>query len=191
MPGPRSERKTTEIADKITATLVKLVADDGSDAAVRPALIRQLSRLVVDLRERYTYEGRPDWIGRSNGYRDRIHDCYVAAKVPNDQSDAIQASCRYHVGNAIRFSAPPEALQALGLDPEGPLGRTRRSRAATRAARPPRPPLDRPTDLLGLLDLAFGALSEAADLRVYRSDRPAIQDRLTRIQLLTAQLLLP
>ena len=91
-----------------------------------PTDTQQLAHLVVEFRRLFEHDGRPDWAGRSQSYRDAIYQVYRDAKVPSDSAGGLQAKIRYHVGNVVREVAPPEDLLALGLKPKGPRGRADR-----------------------------------------------------------------
>lgn len=112
--------------------LIELLRQDPVDA-------RTTAAQVVALRRTFENDGRPDWAGRSQEYRDCIYRVYKDARVPSDSVGSLQAQLRYHVGNAVRVVAPLEDLEALGLDPQGPRARAVRARAEGRV--PPRKPV--------------------------------------------------
>jgi hypothetical protein len=82
----------------------------------------------VALRQEFSFDGFPDWAGKSEEYRQTIYRAYREAGVPSDSTGALQANLRYHVGNALREAAPADELRALGLDLEGPRARAVRAR---------------------------------------------------------------
>ena len=90
--------------------------------------MRQLACEVVELRA-FSWEGMPDWAGRSPAYRNTIYRAYRSAGIPSDAIDGLQARFRYHVGNVVREVARVGELEKLGMDPEGPKGRAVRARA--------------------------------------------------------------
>lgn len=89
--------------------LVKLLSAQPQDA-------RLISRQVVTLRSCFEFDGRPDWAGRSQDYRDVIYRVYKDAGIPSDSSSGSQANLRYHIGNAVWEQATAADRVALGLD---------------------------------------------------------------------------
>lgn len=134
--------------------------------------VQEAARALVRLRSTFQHEGLPDWAGRSLDYRMTVERLYRDAGVPSDSEGPVLAKLRYHVGNAVRETAPQEDLEALGLKPKGPRARNREARRSagtvTRLRRTPSIH-DLPGD--GLTDLAaLSALIEhaRADVRLLR-----------------------
>ncbi len=75
-------KKTDAASAAVVETLRKILRADGEE---RSGLLRRLASEVVELRQRCKYEGRPDWSGRSDEYRDRIYRVYEEAEVPADE----------------------------------------------------------------------------------------------------------
>jgi hypothetical protein len=126
---PRGPQLNTWITKATTACKRYMEADSS-----RTEALKDLARAVVKIRQATKdTDGKPDWAGRSQSYRDAIGKVYQEAGVPEDSQANIQAALRYHIGNVLRDEAPPADLKALGLKAEGP-----RERAATRKA-PPAP----------------------------------------------------
>lgn len=146
-------------------------------------LMRQLAREIVALRRLFHYDGRPDWAGRSQDYRDTIYRAYRDAKIPSDSTESLQANLRYHVGNVVREVAPAEDLAALGMNPQGPRGRAsqaRRVAKGTRGTNMSAPGAEReetPEFVLAELRDAGALASFALDaLRAIRELRPRGED---------------
>lgn len=110
MLNTHSPAKTDKASAAMTETLRRLVSPQGQDSEKRRYLIRKLANEVVALRERFEVDGRPDWAGRSQDYRDEIYAIYRDAGVPLDEIDRIQAGIRYHVADLVRSAAPPGDL---------------------------------------------------------------------------------
>lgn len=114
---------------RVVEALRQVVADPSTEHA------RHAADTIVALRKQFKHEGIHDWAGRSPGYRDLIERLYRQAGVPSDSESSLQANLRYHVGNALRRTASPEDLAAIGMSVDGPLARIK----STRASEPRRP----------------------------------------------------
>lgn len=91
----------------------------------RTDLLRQAADALVGARALfYTADGSPDWRGRSYAYRRWVGDVYTEARIPREDLPTIQASVRYHVGNALRERLSSEELAEIGLRPVGPRERS-------------------------------------------------------------------
>lgn|GEM_PF-5028532 len=209
MPGTptKQQRVRTQLAQEIVGT----VQDLHKGVGTRATLLRRLAELIVRLRGQYEFEGHTDWAGRGGEYREAIAGAYREAGVPQDTVDGLQAALRYHIGNVLREVAPPDELQAAGLDPEGPLERLHRRREAARQKRQggkveaaleavehgqaitfplipagdkrrqPRIGLGALQDPIALVGLALDAVRAAADLDVRGETAEALQLMLRRL----------
>ena len=151
-------------------------------------VMRELARQVVELRSRFVWQDLPDWGGRSMDYRNAIYRAYRDAGVPSDSVAGLQANLRYHVGNVVRDIAPPEELEAIGLDPEGPRARAVRSRATVdRRRKPPTSstahavPLAVMRDPLALASFAIDAVRAIRELRPRGQMAEALQPLLKQL----------
>lgn len=120
----RTQRAVTAAADRTVKALRAAVETPSTEAN------RKAAEHIVALRQLFEHEGHVDWAGRSPQYRDLIERLYRQAKVPPDSESSMQANLRYHLGNVLRKTAPPEDLAALGMAVDGPLGRIHKTRKA-------------------------------------------------------------
>lgn len=128
MPPATSRQSLPQLVDRGVALLREYLETPRTD------LLRQLAPIIVELRARSALDdGRPDWGGRSPGYRERMADLYRRAGVPKERLDTIQAAMRYHIGNLIRERASREELLAVGLTTTAPRDRNAETREALRA----------------------------------------------------------
>jgi hypothetical protein len=96
--------------------------------------LKNIAVVLVVLRSRCTdTEGRIDWHGRSQEYRDHAGDVYRRAGITPETAERIQRAVRYHIGNHLRDVVPPEVLTEYNLKPSKPLDRNRAARE-TRSA---------------------------------------------------------
>lgn len=114
--------RVTAAADRAQKALREAVERPGTENT------RKAAEAVLNLRKQFRHDELPDWAGRSPAYRDMIARVYRDAGVPADMGNNFQANLRYHIGNVLRQLAPPEELEALGLQSQGPLGRVRQTR---------------------------------------------------------------
>jgi hypothetical protein len=65
---------------------------------------RTFAELLVDLRESFTDpSGRPDYAGRSKGYREALNAVYSASGLPTEEQDRVlRTGIRYHVQKIVR-----------------------------------------------------------------------------------------
>lgn len=99
MRRTRSASKAEAAVATVVATLRRIVLAGELE---RPGLLRRLANEVVELRSCFVYDGRPDWAGRSQEYRDAVYRAYEEAKVPADDVDRIQRGIRYHVAGVVQ-----------------------------------------------------------------------------------------
>jgi hypothetical protein len=119
-----------DLADQAIRVLREYLSDHKTDR------LKELAPLIVDLRGSFHLDdGRPDWSGRSPGYRQVVADIYTKARVPEDKLDTVQAALRYHVGNLLRERTPPDELAAVGLKARSPKERLANHRQALAAQR--------------------------------------------------------
>lgn len=151
----KQTKRVTAAAERAVEALAAAVTDPGA------ANSRAAAEAIVTLRRQFRHEGIPDWAGRSLEYRDVIERVYRQAGVPADSESGLQASLRYHVGNAVRQVAPPEDLTALGMIVAGPRVRMQAARAngATPRVRTVRPGVGDPAALAALALAAVRALA--------------------------------
>lgn len=115
--------------DDLVAQGIRLVREFGRMETSKTAVLKELARVVVQLRQEFhTEDGRTDWAGRSHPYREAIAKIYAEAGLPPDSLDGMQASLRYHIGNVLRDVAPPDELADLGLKPKTPRDRVQDTR---------------------------------------------------------------
>lgn len=145
----------------------------------RTEVLRKLSLVAVALRSKFSDAGgKPDWAGRSNGYKEAVARIYREAGVPEDAVSGFQAALRYHIGNTLREFAPKAELKAAGLKVESPRERSassKESRAANKAAEPSRPRRQPenviPQDPTEVLAEALGLIQAAQDMPVRGDDQ--------------------
>jgi hypothetical protein len=102
-------------------------AAEGED---RTAHLRATAETLVDARSHfYTSDGLTDWTGRSYAYKRFVGEVYSDAAVPREDLATLQASLRYHIGNALRDRLSPDELDALGLRTVSPRDRSVEKRA--------------------------------------------------------------
>lgn len=122
-----ARRKVT--VDDLVEKGVGLVREYAAVETSKTAILKDLARVVVDLRQRFhTEDGRTDWAGRSHAYREAVARIYHEAGVPPDSLDGMQAALRYHVGNVLREVAPADELEDLGLKAKTPVERVKETR---------------------------------------------------------------
>jgi hypothetical protein len=93
--------------------------------------LRAAARDVVEIRSRMTTgDGRPDWGGRSSGYRRAIAEILQAAGVPAESRQGVQSGIRYHLGNALRERLTADELRDAGMSHLAPKERMRGRKAA-------------------------------------------------------------
>lgn len=146
-------RAVVRAAERVVQALTASVAEGAGRQENKAA-----AEALVALRRQFVYEGRPDWAGRSGEYRDLVERLYRQAGVPSDSESSMQANLRYHLGNALRQVAPPEDLEALGMQTKGPLARVQQSRANNPRASRPRPAVIRPGDPASMARVAIDAV---------------------------------
>lgn len=119
-------RKSTErLVEETTALLGRYMAEGRN----RTDLLKEAAENIVALRARFTLDdGRPDWSGRSAGYREVIRSIYDGAFIPKDYRDTLQSALRYHVGNLVRERVAEDELRAVGLTSPAPKERLARNR---------------------------------------------------------------
>lgn len=170
-----SARAISSAADKVSAALRAAVEEPGGTNN------RAAAEAIIRLRSLFDYEGRTDWAGRSGPYRDLIERLYREAGVPSDSESNMQANLRYHLGNLLRQTAPPEDLQALGMSTEGPLGRervARKQRPRKTGERITPAALSDPTTLAAL---ALNALRTLSQVEVTNGSRAALVRTLNQV----------
>lgn len=87
-------------------------------------LYKALAITLVQIRKICTTRnGKPDVAGRSQHYRDLVARVYSEAGVPPDDVSPLQATIRYHVGNAVREAFTPEEIEEAGLSQTAPRDR--------------------------------------------------------------------
>lgn len=95
----------------------------------------KLAKVIVQLRSKFQYNGKPDWAGKSQDYRNAASKIYEGAGVPPDSLMGIQSNVRYHIGNELRERLTADELTEAGLSVEGPrerqAGRTGSSSGAS------------------------------------------------------------
>lgn len=105
-------------------SLRRLVSYDSK----RTAALKAFAQDVCTLRRLYD-----DPAGTSGPYKDAIQRVYAAVEIPPDSESSLQASIRYHIGNALREEFTAEELQAVGLSEKTPLERAREARQSPTA----------------------------------------------------------
>lgn len=110
---------TTELEKEAILALRTLVQLDTK----RTAALKKLAAVLVSIRRKL---GDP--AGTSQAYRDAAERIYKAVDIPADSQSTLQASIRYHIGNALREEFKPNELQAVGLSEKTPLERAREAR---------------------------------------------------------------
>jgi len=153
-------RDQEQAAQAAQAALTDMVQDPSTEN------VRDAATALVALRQEFTFEGFPDWAGRSLDYRMTVERLYRDAGVPSDSEGGTLSKLRYHVGNIVRQTAPPEDLEALGLQSSGPRERNkdRRSSKVTEL-RPRRQPR---VSVLQLDNPAFLVEHARADIALLR-----------------------
>jgi hypothetical protein len=126
---PRKQRSQVVTVEDLVDRGAHLVRDFSNVESSKTAILKDLARVVVELRSRFhTDDGRTDWAGRSGPYREAVARIYSEAGVPTDSLDGMQAALRYHVGNVLREVAPAEELEDLGLKAARPVDRVKETR---------------------------------------------------------------
>ncbi|MEV4037714.1 hypothetical protein [Streptomyces umbrinus] len=87
-------------------------------------LLQNIATVIVAIRLKYN-----DLRGEGYEYRQTVAEMYRAAGIPTDAAGRVQASVRYHVGNALRRHLTPRELKSVRLLPESPLERLQDQRA--------------------------------------------------------------
>lgn len=131
MPERRNlpARRPRNRIDVLVAKGATLVRNYATTETTKTVLLRELARVVVELRSMFaTEDGRTDWAGRSFIYRETVARIYSEANVPADSVDGMQSALRYHIGNVLRDVAPPAELDGLGLQSKRPVDRVKDSR---------------------------------------------------------------
>lgn len=124
---------TTERTPPETAQRIKSLRDEAvrclrrlrdTPETAHPQLYRQAADAMVKLRGLHTTgDGRPDWRGRTWGYRSLVNEIYGEAGLPPEPNHPVKAALRYHLGNALRESLTSEELIEAGLKPAPPRER--------------------------------------------------------------------
>lgn len=112
--------KTPETQEKhAIATLRRVISYDTK----RTEALKAFGKDVCTLRRLYQ-----DPAGASAEYKSAMERIYASVDIPADSASSIQASIRYHIGNALREEFTAEELQAVGLSEKTPLERARDAR---------------------------------------------------------------
>jgi len=120
--------------ESLTEQAARLLGDYVQSGRTRADFLKACAAVIVDLRSHFKLEdGRTDWGGRSPAYRRAVHEIYLAAHVPTDRFDTVQAALRYHVGNLLRDRVPEDELAAVGLSGVSPKARLARNREVVSA----------------------------------------------------------
>lgn len=130
LPAKRSpKRRPANRIDVLITEGTNLVRNYVHTETTKTILLRELARVVVELRSLFTTEdGRADWAGRSYSYRETVARIYSEAGIPPDSLESMQSALRYHIGNVLREVAPPTELADLGLKANRPVDRVKESR---------------------------------------------------------------
>ena len=129
-PDPLQRRAVNALIKKATTLLSQYV----QEGRTRTDLLKRTAVVVVDLRSHFALDdGRTDWSGRSQGYRQVISAIYQAAGIRPEYLDTVQSALRYHVGNLIRERASDDDLEAVGLTLTSPKERIGKNRSVVAA----------------------------------------------------------
>lgn len=121
-------KSVDELAAEATAIIKRYLKNPRTD------FLRELAPVIVDLRAHFTLEdGRPDWSGRSPGYRQVMIGIYEKTRLSGDDLDRFQSALRYHVGNLLRERASKDELISVGLTTVAPKERVQSTRDALHA----------------------------------------------------------
>src|SRR4051812_41816767 len=98
LPATRRPRGTAHRIDVLVVEGANLVRNYAQTETTKTILLRELARVVVDLRSLFsTEDGRADWAGRSYNYRETVARIYAEAGVPADSVETMQSALRYHI----------------------------------------------------------------------------------------------
>ncbi|MFD9442145.1 hypothetical protein [Streptomyces sp. NPDC060001] len=105
-------------------------AREYADIEKKPTILAMnLATVLLALRRKHD-----DWLGRTHEYRQDAAEAYRQANIADrDTLTRLQATVRYHVGNALRRQLTPRELKNLELLDTSPLERIQDRRATDSA----------------------------------------------------------
>ena len=101
----------SDLQDAIVREIRRYFRAEGPESTL---LLRQVARLMVEARSRFTLlDGTPDWQGRSGDYRRWIGEAFTQAGVEDRHN--LQSALRYHTGLLIRERLSERELEEFGF----------------------------------------------------------------------------